>query len=129
MAGAHATWGSALLLIDRAKAGIDVRIIGKVIEPESGLIVQKYPGKRLHVRAIVRDGRQAFLGSQSLGRIELDERREIGAIIHDQAVVREMKAVFEQDWAATDASKRAAEDGNTSRFDRLSHNSQSPGGA
>ena len=49
------------LLIDRAEAGVDVRIIGKVIAPESGLLVRKYPGKRLHVRPIVRDGRQRSL--------------------------------------------------------------------
>jgi hypothetical protein len=42
-----------------------------------------FPGKRLHVRAIVRDGRRAFVGSQSLRKVELDERREVGIIIRD----------------------------------------------
>ena len=38
-----------------------------------------------------------------------------------------MKAIFEQDWAATDAGKRASENGNTLRFDRLSRNCQIAG--
>ena len=55
------------LLVERAKAGVDVRIIGKVSQKQRGqLAAERYPGKRLHVRAIIRDGRRAFLGSQSL---------------------------------------------------------------
>ena len=39
-----------------------VRIIGKV-ERGHDLTAEKYPGARLHVRAIVRDRRRAFVGS------------------------------------------------------------------
>ena len=95
------------ILVERFKAGVDVRIIGKV-EPKWNLPNEKYPGKRLHVRAIVRDGRKAFVGSQSLRRIELDKRREIGLIINDAAVVNQMHAVFESDWAQTDSGKKEA---------------------
>ncbi len=95
------------LLVERLKAGVDVRIIGKV-EPKWNLPSEKYPGKRLHVRAIVRDGRRAFVGSQSLRRIEIDKRREIGLIVNDAAVVNQMHAVFESDWAQTDAGKKEA---------------------
>jgi hypothetical protein len=49
-----------------------------VISPENAQL-----HRRLHVRAMVRDGRRAFIGSQSLRRLELDERREIGLIIRD----------------------------------------------
>ena len=49
----------------RAKAGVDVRIIGKVSSRGKDLVQQKYAGDRLHVRAMVRDGRHAFVGSQS----------------------------------------------------------------
>ena len=45
----------------------------------AGFDARAFPGKRLHVRAIVRDGRRAFVGSQSLRKLELDERREVGS--------------------------------------------------
>ena len=95
------------LLIERAKAGLDVKILGKANDKGS-LICEKYPGKRLHVRAIIRDGRRAFIGSQSLRRLELEKRREVGIIVNDERVVREMQQVFEQDWAETDSGKKEA---------------------
>ena len=53
---------------------------------------------RLHVRAIVRDGTRAFVGSQSLRKEELDSRREVGVLINNPAVARKLMQVFEQDW-------------------------------
>jgi len=98
------------LLAERAKAGVDVRIIGKLGTGKTTLTVAKYPGKRLHVRSIIRDGRVAFLGSQSLRKLELDRRREIGVIIDDPKVVHGMLTVFESDWALTPPALKAAED-------------------
>ncbi len=95
------------LLKERAKAGVDVRIIGKVGGHGHDLVHQKYPGHRLHVRAIVRDGSQAFIGSQSLRALELDKRREVGVFIKSAAVVNELAATFEADWARTRLGKRA----------------------
>ncbi len=95
------------VLSDRAAHGVDVRIIGKVGAGWKGKH-EKYPGKRLHIRAIVRDGQRAFLGSQSLRRLELEKRREVGIIITDQSVMRQMQRVFEDDWALTDSGKKAA---------------------
>lgn len=94
------------LLGERAAAGLDVRIIGKV-GARATVKAEKYPGKRLHVRAIVRDGQRAFVGSQSLRSLELDRRREIGVFVHERAVVRRMVTVFEQDWAQTAAGLAA----------------------
>jgi hypothetical protein len=65
------------------------------------LMCEKYPGQRLHVRAIIRDGDRAFLGSQSLRRLELERRREIGLIVDDAVVVRGLRRFFERDWAMT----------------------------
>src|SRR5437899_7798967 len=98
------------LLVERAKAGVDVKIIGKLgsKKHKDDLAVEKYPGKRLHVRAIIRDGRRAFLGSQSMRKLELEKRREIGVIIHDRRVVRQMQRVFEEDWAETDTARKQA---------------------
>lgn len=94
------------LLAARQAAGVDVRIIGKASVKASGIPVQKYPGKRLHARAIMRDGSHAFLGSQSLRRVELDQRREVGILISQRSAVRELICIFEEDWAKTDLGKK-----------------------
>jgi phosphatidylserine/phosphatidylglycerophosphate/cardiolipin synthase-like enzyme len=94
------------LLTQRQKAGVDIRIIGKVGKRGGDLRVQKMPGIRLHVRAMVRDGDTAFVGSQSLRALELDARREVGLITRDAKVVKELLEVFEADWVRTDLGKK-----------------------
>jgi len=94
------------LLDQRVKAGVDVRIIGKVAKRGGGLRVQKMMGERLHVRAMVRDGETAFVGSQSLRALELDARREVGLIVKDAKVVKGMLEVFEADWARTQLGQK-----------------------
>jgi phosphatidylserine/phosphatidylglycerophosphate/cardiolipin synthase-like enzyme len=96
------------ILVDRVKAGVDVRVIGRVGKGGAVITQSKLPKLRLHVRAIIRDGRRAFMGSQSLRKLELDGRREVGIIIKDQPLVKKMAAVFEHDWALTDAAREAA---------------------
>lgn len=95
------------LIRQRINAGVDVRIIGKV-EAKWKIPWEKFPGRRLHIRAIMRDGRRAFVGSQSLRRLELEKRREIGIITNDRRVVKQMIAVFEKDWGETDSGKKDA---------------------
>jgi cardiolipin synthase A/B len=95
------------LITERVKAGVDVRIIGRVEAKWADHIPhEKYPGKRLHIRAIIRDGTRASMGSQSLRRLELEKRREVGVIITDEIVVRQMRDVFENDWALTPSGKK-----------------------
>jgi len=94
------------LLTLRAKAGVDIRVMGKVGKRATGIRVQKMPSTRLHVRAMVRDGDTAFVGSQSLRALELDARREVGLISRDAAVVKRMQEVFEEDWAKTELGKK-----------------------
>jgi cardiolipin synthase A/B len=94
------------LLHQRAKAGVDVRVIGKVGKRGGDLRVQKMPGERLHVRAMIRDGEAGFVGSQSLRGLELDLRREVGVIVKDSKTVKGMLEVFEQDWARTDLGQK-----------------------
>jgi Phosphatidylserine/phosphatidylglycerophosphate/cardiolipin synthases and related enzymes len=85
----------------RAEAGVVVKIIGKVEKKwESRRFRIKKPARRLHVRAIVRDSRRAFVGSQSLRRLELDERREVGIVIRQRKIVGEIVRVFNADWHA-----------------------------
>jgi phosphatidylserine/phosphatidylglycerophosphate/cardiolipin synthase-like enzyme len=95
------------LITERIRAGVDVRVIGKV-ESKWDVPCEKYPGKRLHIRAIVRDGRRAFLGSQSMRRLEIDKRREIGVIINDPQAVAQMQAIFESDWGETSSGRKGA---------------------
>lgn len=87
------------LMKTRANAGVRIRILGKLEKKwtDAGFKVRKFPG-RLHVRALVRDGRRAFVGSQSLRKLELDERREIGIVIRDVRLVKRLAKVFEADW-------------------------------
>ncbi|HXW05825.1 MAG TPA: phospholipase D-like domain-containing protein [Vicinamibacterales bacterium] len=87
------------LLQERAKAGVEVRVIGKAGKGLAGADVLKLGNRRLHVRAIIRDGRSAFVGSQSLRRLELDGRREVGLIVTNSKIARQMREVFEADWA------------------------------
>jgi phosphatidylserine/phosphatidylglycerophosphate/cardiolipin synthase-like enzyme len=94
------------LLQQRVKHGVDVRLIGKLGKRGGDLRVQKMPGHRLHVRAMVRDGDTAFVGSQSLRALELDMRREVGIIVRDPKVVKGICDVFEQDWARTDLGQK-----------------------
>jgi phosphatidylserine/phosphatidylglycerophosphate/cardiolipin synthase-like enzyme len=62
---------------------------------------RKLATMRLHVRAIVRDRTQAFVGSQSMRKDELDNRREVGLIINNRAVAGKILQVFEADWRAS----------------------------
>jgi phosphatidylserine/phosphatidylglycerophosphate/cardiolipin synthase-like enzyme len=96
------------VLQDRVRAGVEVRIIGKLEKNLTGVEARKLPDLRLHVRAIVRDGSSAFIGSQSLRKLELDGRREVGLVITNARVARKIAAVFESDWAHAGAVAKAA---------------------
>jgi phosphatidylserine/phosphatidylglycerophosphate/cardiolipin synthase-like enzyme len=93
------------LLKERAARGVTVRVIGNVKGKEDGIDTRPLATMRLHVRAIVRDGTRAFVGSQSLRKDELENRREVGLIINNPTVARKLLQVFEGDW--DDSGKRA----------------------
>ena len=90
------------LLQDRVRAGLDVRIIGRISKRGLNLPARKLQRMRLHARIIVRDGGEAFLGSQSLRPVELDDRREVGIIINESKVVQALLTTFESDWATAE---------------------------
>jgi phosphatidylserine/phosphatidylglycerophosphate/cardiolipin synthase-like enzyme len=100
------------LLAERLKAGVEIRMFGKVGKGVSGIDARKLPDLRLHVRAIVRDGAAVFIGSQSLRKLELDGRREVGVIASDERIAKKMRDVFEADWAQTAESEAAAAAGD-----------------
>jgi phosphatidylserine/phosphatidylglycerophosphate/cardiolipin synthase-like enzyme len=86
------------LLRERAAAGVSVKIIGQLVKNGNGLEVRRLAGTRLHVRAIVRDRKTLFLGSQSLRRLQIDGRREIGVIAPHVKLVTAVARIFDQDW-------------------------------
>ena len=94
------------LITERIKAGVDVRIIGKV-EAKWNVEGREVPGQaaprpRDHPRR-----QRGFVGSQSLRRLELDKRREVGVIVTDVSVVKQMQEVFERDWAQTESGRKS----------------------
>ena len=88
------------LLGARAQARVDIRVIGRVSRGGSTLAVRKLSIMRLHTRTIIRDGAQAFIGSQSLREMELGSRREVGIIFRDKKIVSTLIKNFQADWEA-----------------------------
>ena len=94
------------VLQDRLRAGVQVRVIGRIEKSLTGVECRRLVDLRMHVRAIVRDGTTCFIGSQSLRKLELDGRREVGVIITDSRITKKVQSIFEADWAeAVPASK------------------------
>lgn len=88
------------LLRDRAKAGVEIRVIGRVVRKGAKFELRRLANLRLHTRTMIRDGTAAFIGSQSLRAIELDIRREVGVIFREARVVNSLTRIFEEDWKA-----------------------------
>lgn len=85
------------LVNKKISEGVEVRILSRSAAKNGAIPVRRL-SSRLHLRAILRDGNSAFVGSQSLRKLELEARREIGVIFRDKAVLKQMEAVFEKDW-------------------------------
>jgi len=93
-------------LNDRLHKGVKIRVIGAVGKKSHSLDFRPLSGLRLHTRTIIRDGREAFVGSQSLRVAELDSRREVGVIVRGSKLVKGLVKTFEEDWER----KRVASD-------------------
>ena len=89
------------LLNKKISDGAEVRVLSRASTKNGAIPVRRLPS-RLHLRAMLRDGESAFLGSQSLRKLELEARREIGVIFRDKKIVRQMEAVFEKDWKTSE---------------------------
>lgn len=86
------------VLGQRARNGIEVKVIGEMSKRVKEIAVHPMPILSHHAQAIIRDGAEIFLGSQSLRKAELDTRREVGMIIDDPDIVQHFLVVFELDW-------------------------------
>jgi cardiolipin synthase len=102
--------GMVRILEERVQTGVDVRVLGSVGKRAKQFRADKMKSLRLHARVIIRDGRDAFMGSQSLRTAELDGRREVGMIVKDAKAVKVVMATFEKDWAETKVAKVEAKD-------------------
>ena len=89
------------VLEDRAKAGVNIRILGK-LDGNRQLPARKLATMRLHVRSMVRDGAHVFLGSQSMRVAELETRREVGVFVSDEKIASRIAKTFEEDWKASE---------------------------
>ncbi len=95
------------VLAQRAKAGVAIRIMGRLTREIQGAEARRLAEPRLHTRTIVRDGKHAFIGSQSLRSLELDSRREVGTIFRNTAICKTLCEVFERDWNTVEAAASA----------------------
>src|SRR5262245_14089678 len=93
------------LLNQLSSQGKAVRVIGRMGKTAGAMQVRRL-GMRLHCRTMARDHRDVFIGSQSLRKEELDDRREVGVIVSDKEIASAVRATFEADWevAQTDRS-------------------------
>jgi phosphatidylserine/phosphatidylglycerophosphate/cardiolipin synthase-like enzyme len=85
-------------LSNRVQKGVVIKVIGSVGRKSHFLKVRPLGGLRLHTRTIIRDRREAFVGSQSLRVAELDSRREVGVIVREKKAVSGLVQTFEADW-------------------------------
>jgi len=99
-------------LSERTKAGVEIKVIGRVGKQNPGLEVRNLAKLRLHTRTIIRDRRQAFVGSQSLRMAELDSRREVGVIVREPKVVNGLIKTFETDWAMSAVGENQQSEAN-----------------
>jgi phosphatidylserine/phosphatidylglycerophosphate/cardiolipin synthase-like enzyme len=54
----------------------------------------------VHVKAIIVDGKRAYLGSENMTKTSLEKNREVGLVVTDAPVVDEMTSTFEGDFAS-----------------------------
>jgi phosphatidylserine/phosphatidylglycerophosphate/cardiolipin synthase-like enzyme len=92
-------------LLERSKSGIEIKILGRLTRSSTTIEVAKLHEMRLHTRMILRDGRHAFVGSQSLRTIELDRRREVGIVFEDVTITASIAQTFLNDWKQAEEAK------------------------
>jgi cardiolipin synthase len=92
-------------LEEQRKSGIEVKVLGRLTRSSTKVEVIKLHEMRLHTRMILRDGKHAFLGSQSLRTMELDRRREVGIIFEDTAIAASLEKTFLDDWKKAEEAK------------------------
>jgi phosphatidylserine/phosphatidylglycerophosphate/cardiolipin synthase-like enzyme len=107
-------------LIAATERGISVRIIVPADPaPDDITIYQNLAANGIqirlladlysHAKAIIIDQVRAFTGSQNLTQTSLDDNRELGIVLNDQANLARLSFTFEGDWRASPAMSSAAD--------------------
>jgi|SRR5579862_8545306 cardiolipin synthase len=96
-------------LQERAKAGVEIKLLGRLFRKVPTIQVHKL-FIRLHTRMMLRDGEDVFIGSQSLRTAELDARREVGLIFQDPKIAARLIKTFQEDWKESLNGKAPPED-------------------
>jgi phosphatidylserine/phosphatidylglycerophosphate/cardiolipin synthase-like enzyme len=96
-------------LIAAAQRGVDVRLIlpgatdieaADAARLKAGGVHLVYVSQPyIHAKAIVSDGKLAFIGSENFSETSLDQNREVGLLLADPAALATVTTTFERDWA------------------------------
>jgi len=60
--------------------------------------VRRQKHLKLHAKLVLADGRRALLGSMNIDRSAFDVRRELGVVLSDEGIVKQLGELFEHDW-------------------------------
>lgn len=98
--GAAARRGVRVRLILPAPSGADHDAPGVAAVTSAGVQVRRLAQSYLyvHAKAIVVDGRRAFVGSQNFSAASLDKNRELGVIVADPDAISGIESTFNSDW-------------------------------
>lgn len=89
------------LLQKKAKAGVEVRILGDEKHSDkgpAGLEYRAVPRFKLHAKLTIVDGKTAVIGSMNLRTESFDRRRELCISVDDPDIIKRLEAVFTSDW-------------------------------
>lgn len=106
-----ADWDVRRAVVARKDAGVDVRVLlaspswidanasAATYLADHGVAARWLDAPSVHVKAIVVDGKAAYLGSENLSTTSLTKNREVGLVTDEAAPVTTISATFEKDWA------------------------------
>lgn len=97
--------GMEHLLATLHSRGISVRVLlPSVTTPGArwlaarGVTVRTIPSPYIHAKAMIVDGREAFVGSENMSTTSLDRNRELGILVRGDYVLT-LERVFSADWS------------------------------
>jgi phosphatidylserine/phosphatidylglycerophosphate/cardiolipin synthase-like enzyme len=105
-----ADWGVRNAVKARVEAGVQVRALladpawidanayAATFLKDLGVPVKWLP--HLHTKAMIVDGKAAYVGSENFSQTSLDKNREVGVILVEPSSITPMTTTFEKDWAA-----------------------------
>lgn len=99
-------------LANAARKGVQVNILtsAKLRDKQAnylqraGVMVHISKQYYIHAKVFIIDNKQAVIGSINLTRASLDTNRELSVITDDPAVIKQLNAVFNKDWQATEST-------------------------